>query len=412
MTSKITKQAEDYLEALVNSIEISPSKYEQAEKSYKSLGEWLHREDSSVRDFEPDVYVQGSFRLGTAVKPQSKDEEYDVDSVCSLTKLDKSDLTQNDLKALLGKEIKLYRDSKGITKEVHEGRRCWRLDYSDGAQFHMDIVPSIPNGLDQRRLLEAKQLDAQFSDSAIAITDNEVIPQYFEITDDWPRSNPRGYAEWFKSRMGDEYKRRRIQVLNEMRKGGIDASIEDIPTYRVRTPLQSAIMVLKHHRDTMFVDDPTDKPISIIISTLAAHAYQGEDTIGQALLSILERMEAAIEFDGTKHVIKNPTDALENFADKWESHPERARAFYDWLDKARTDFYEAGRLAEQRLISSTLETRMGSALTSQVLKNLEHSSRSGGTSLLGAATSASTTSSPEVSFDDTARTPKRPKGFA
>lgn len=411
MTSKITKQAEAYLEALVNSLEISPTKYELAEKSYKSLGEWLHRQDSSVRDFEPDVYVQGSFRLGTAVKPQSKDEEYDVDSVCSLTKLDKSNLTQEDLKILLGKEIKLYRDSKGISKEVHEGRRCWCLEYSDGAQFHMDIVPSIPNGLDQRRLLEAKQLDTQFSDTAIAITDNEVIPQYFEITDDWPRSNPRGYAEWFKSRMGDVFKRQKEQVLNEMRKGGINASIEDIPTYRVRTPLQSAIMILKHHRDTMFVDDPTDKPISIIISTLAAHAYQGEETIGQALLSILERMENAIEFDGTRHKIKNPTDALENFADKWESHPERARAFYDWLDKARADFSEAGRLVEHRLISGVLESHMGSALTNQVVKNLE-SSRPGGNSLLGAATSASTTSAPKVSFTDTARSPKKPKGFA
>jgi hypothetical protein len=161
---------------------------------------------------------------------------------------------------MLGEEIKLYRKSKSIQKRVHEGRRCWRLEYADDAQFHMDIVPCIPNSESLRLLLEARNLDAKFADTAIAITDNEE-PNYHEITDDWPRSNPRGYAEWFKSRMGDVFIRRREQVLNEMRAEGVTASVEDIPTYRVRTPLQSAIMILKRHRDSMFEDNPTS-PIS------------------------------------------------------------------------------------------------------------------------------------------------------
>ncbi|MEO3416150.1 nucleotidyltransferase [Roseovarius sp. CAU 1744] len=279
MTSTLTKQAEIYLETLAKALEIPPFRYEQAEKSYKSLGDWLHRDDSAVSHLDPDVFAQGSFRLGTDIKPLSNDEEYDVDCACSLKDLGKSNLSQAQLKELLGDEIKLYRKSKGTTKKVHEGRRCWRLDYADGAQFHMDIVPAIPNGNEQRRLLEARNLDAAFADTAIAITDNEVLPQYFEITDDWPRSNPRGYAEWFKSRMGEVFKRPRAQVFNEMRAEGVTASVEDIPTYRVRTPLQSAIVTLKRHCDTVFADDPKNKPISIIISTLAAHAYQGEETI-------------------------------------------------------------------------------------------------------------------------------------
>lgn len=412
MTPTITKQAETYLETLAKALEIPPSRYEQAEKSYKSLGDWLHRDDSTVSHLDPDVFVQGSFRLGTVIKPLSNDEEYDVDCACSLKDLGKSNLSQAQLKELLGDEIKLYRKSKGITKKVHEGRRCWRLDYADGAQFHMDIVPAIPNGDDQRRLLEARNLDAAFAETAIAITDNEVLPQYFEITDDWPRSNPRGYAEWFKSRMGEVFKRRRAQVFNEMRAEGATASVEDIPTYRVRTPLQSAIMILKRHRDTMFADDPTNKPISIIISTLAAHAYQGEETIGHALLSILTRMGDAIEYDGQKYIIKNPTDALENFADKWETHPERADAFFTWLEQAREDFANAGRLVEHRRMSSVLADRMGRDLTDQVSDTVIQPTRPGAPGLLGAATAASATSAPNVSFSDAPRNPKRPDGFA
>jgi hypothetical protein len=411
MTVTITKQAEAYLEALANALEIPPSRYEQAEKSYKSLGDWLHRDDSGVKNFDPDVFVQGSFRLGTVIKPQSDEEEYDVDCACALTALGKPNISQFALKELLGEEIKLYRKSKGIQKEVHEGRRCWRLEYADGAQFHMDIVPCIPNADDQRILLEARNLDAQFADTAIAITDNEV-PQYYEITEDWPRSNPRGYAEWFKSRMGDVFIRRREQVLNEMRSEGVTASVEDIPTYRVRTPLQSAIMILKRHRDTMFAADPTDKPISIIISSLAAHAYEGEETIGYALLSILSRMEQSIEHDGAKYIIKNPTDALENFADKWEEHPERAQAFFGWLEQAREDFASAGRLVEHRRMSSVLANRMGRDITDQASDAALQPSRPSGSSLLGATAAASSSSAPSVSFADTPRTPKKPDGFA
>lgn len=412
MSITITNQAEAYLEALAKALEIPRSRYEQAEKSYKSFGEWLHRDESTVRGLGPDVFVQGSFRLGTVIKPQSNEEEYDVDCACALTDLDKSKLTQADLKKLLGEEIMLYRKSKGMSKDVHEGRRCWRLEYSDGAQFHMDIVPSIPNGHDARRILETSNLDARFADTAIAITDNEVLPQYHILTDDWPRSNPRGYAEWFKSRMGDVFKRRREQVLNEMRAEGVTASVEDIPTYRVRTPLQSAIMILKRHRDTMFADDTTDKPISIIIATLAAHAYSGEETIGLALLSILSRMENAIEHDGQKYIIKNPTDALENFADKWEKQPERARAFYAWLEEARSDFAAASRLVEHRRMAVVLADRMGSDLTNQASDRILQSTRPNGTGLLGAASAASATQAPNVAFADEPRNPKKPDGFA
>lgn len=411
MAVTITKQAEAYLEALAKALEIPPARYEQAEKSYKSLGDWLHRDSSIVRGYKPDIFVQGSFRLGTVIRPVSEDEEYDVDCACSLTSLSKSDLSQHDLKDLLGKEIKLYRDSKGIKKPVHEGRRCWRLEYAEGAQFHIDIVPCIPNAEGQRLMLEAHSLDATYADTAIAITDNEQAA-YYVITDEWPRSNPRGYAEWFKSRMGDIFLRKRQQILEEMRAGGVTASIEDIPTYRVRTPLQAAIMILKRHRDTMFAKDPTDKPISIIISTLAAHAYQGEETIGYALLSILSRMEEAVEHDGIKYVIKNPTDALENFADKWEKHPERAAAFFDWLKQAREDFSAASRLVEHRRMSTVLADRMGRDLTDQASDAALQPTRPGSPGLVKAAGVASVASAPRVSFADAPRTPKKPDGFA
>lgn len=316
----VTRQAEAFLEAMVDDLSISETRYEQAERSYKSFGDWLCRDDSTLRAFGPQVYVQGSFRLGTVIRPPSEAEDYDVDAVCELQSLHTSVLTQLQLKKLLEVEIRSYHRAQGMVKPVREGRRCWVLDYADGAQFHMDVVPCVPDSDRQRRLLEARSYSTLWSNTAVAITDNERW-NYAVLDEDWCRSNPKAYSDWFRQRM--------IVVLNKRKRflaEAAKASVEDIPDYRVRTPLQSAIMVLKRHRDLRFAGKPEDRPISIILTTLSAHAYSGEETIGEALLAILQRMDQFILSDGHKFLIPNPTDPLENFADKWETHPHRAQA--------------------------------------------------------------------------------------
>jgi hypothetical protein len=269
----------------------------------------------------------------------------------------------------------------------------------------MDVVPALPNGGTVRALLEQHHLDAQWANTAIAITDNE-SPNYQAVTHDWPRSNPKGYLEWFKSRMVVTFTRMRKQLAE-----AVHASVEDIPDYRVRTPLQSAIMILKRHRDIMFCRDEINCcPISIIITTLAGHAYNGEDTIADALLSILNRMDQFILHDGNKYVISNPSDPLENFADKWEEFPDRATSFYKWLEQARSDFRHAAELFDQRLITETVAAHMGTELAKRA------ETRSGGgpaSSLLRAASGVAAGSSAATpSFANEPRVPTKPLGFA
>lgn len=78
----LTRESEEFLEDLAEELSVPPGRYEQAERSYNSLGEWLLRDASSVRQYGPKVYVQGSFRLGTTIRPSNDAEEYDIDSVC------------------------------------------------------------------------------------------------------------------------------------------------------------------------------------------------------------------------------------------------------------------------------------------------------------------------------------------
>lgn len=398
-------QVEEFLQALVEELSIPVSRYEQAETGYKSLGDWFHRPESTVRNFDPAVYVQGSFRLGTAIRPINDPEEYDIDSVCELKRLTKSDLTQFDLKQLLGREIKDYHDAKGMTKPVREGRRCWILSYADGAQFHMDILPSLPNGLEQRLLLERAQFDARWADTAIAITDRDV-PTYRVRTSDWPRSNPKGYGEWFRSRMASVLARRKQVLVESLRRQGVTASIEKLPDYRVRTPLQAAVMLLKRHRNSMFAGEPDLKPISVIITTLAGHAYGEQNTIAGALFSILGGMDRYILHDGTKYVIPNPTDPFENFADRWEKDPRKAQAFFRWLEQARQDFGRVARAMTLQGMNEAVSARMGKALTDRAVGKV----RGNGGGLLRTASVAAAAAIP--TFGNAPRVPTTPKSFA
>lgn len=326
----ISKSADSFLEALAKELQIPDSRYEEAERRYKSVGQWLCRENSTLRHLNPKVHIQGSFGLGTVNKPVNEEEDYDIDMVAEFG-VDLNKATQKQLKEAVMTEMAAY--AKAYSMEKPEPcRRCVRLNYSEEAQFHIDVTPGVPNGNYQKMLLKARGISNEWIDLSVAITD-EKHWAYAVCNPNWPNSNPRGYLKWFHSRMKVIFEQRRQAIALQAK-----TKVENIPDYKVKTPLQFAIQILKRHRDMTHEGDPADRPISIIITTLAALAYNGESSISAALYGILDRMEAFIEKTGETVTIPNPTDPNENFADKWREHPEREQAFFDWLEKAKTDF--------------------------------------------------------------------------
>lgn len=344
------------LEDIAAELEVPDSRYKSAEASYHSVAEWLRRKESILAKYDLDIYIQGSFRLGTAIKPNSQNEDYDVDLVCEVS-IAKSEVSQSALKAMIGIEIAAYAKAKGM-EFPEKGRRCWTLNYADGAQFHLDTLPAIPDGLNRQKTLARNGLSTDWAGMAIAITDDK-HENYELIHEEWPHSNPKGYAEWFKSRMGEPFEKRRKVIAALEAK----ADVEEVPYYRVKTPLQQAVQILKRHRDMSHEGEPDDKPVSILITTLAARAYQGEEKISEALHSILTRMEHFIEKgrDGTEWVT-NPTDPQENFADKWQTYPRRREAFYRWLGKAKEDFAAARQAHERTAAAEALAPGLGRQL--------------------------------------------------
>lgn len=345
-------------------LDIPSSHYKQAVERYQSLGDWFHRKESKLAAFSPEVYVQGSFRYGTVVRPLVPTDPYDLDLICQIV-LTKGAVTQKRLKELLGYEIKAYAKAHSFRDPVEEKNRCWRLNYSDGVSFHMDAIPCLAEDISVIQSLQKLGVPSQLAASAIAITDIR-HPDYSVLSSNWPSSNPRGVATWFEDRMR-EIARDRVAKLVENR---LYASIDDVPSYEWKTPLQLAIQILKRHRDVMFKNEPERRPLSMIITTLATHAYNGETDLYEALNHIVDGMPKFIRPAAPR--IPNPVNPAEDFADRWASDPSHELNFRLWHLQLKADIAELRRgSVKLNEVDTAVRKKFDLGLTSNMKKDLE-----------------------------------------
>ena len=329
------KELSKLLLLLAKNLDITKTQFENLSQSYMAVGKFLEN-DEQFADCHPVVSPQGSLRLGTIIQPISKDDDLDVDLVYRLSS--KPYLwTQKTIKDKVGERLKSSeRYAPMLDKE--EGRRCWTLLYRDNAdnpkeKYHMDILPcvskSMYNDVFNRLSREAYSRES-VEQIAIRITDRESTGYATDTNDtNWLKSNPDGYALWFASR---------CKQTTQLRETKVEDIIPIGKYTENKTILQRVIQLLKRHRDIMFRNDTEDKPISIIITTLAARAYKGEADIHDTLINVVFGMESYIDRDDDgNYVILNPVNEDENFADKWPSHPKRKENFFKWLAQLKTD---------------------------------------------------------------------------
>lgn len=338
MLSKLSSEQKSefgkVISCLGQSLDISENQYNALVQSYEAVGEFLQN-DSELSKYDPLVTPQGSLRLGTIIQPINLDDDIDVDLVFRLSEK-KPDWTQKTIKDMVGRRL-IQSDRYQPMMDKKEGRRCWTLHYRQDTEklkerYHMDILPAVATKdyeEQMRQVLTETYSIERLSNVAIRITDNE-REGYSTQTDtrDWLKSNPDGYAIWFANRCKESVSK--TQLLTE--------DIVPLKKYNPnKTPLQRIVQILKRHRDMMFPSDD-NKPISIIITTLAAQAYNGESDILEGLANVVTNMHKYIskDKDGNDKVA-NPLNPEENFADKWVEAPEKRDKFYRWLDQVRKD---------------------------------------------------------------------------
>ncbi len=310
MLNNHAETLDELLQTGIESLDITSDEHRLAVSRYQSVaGSLSDYWDESPQDGA--VYPQGSMRLGTVTRNIHRNDEIDLDLV-ALRDLPKTATTQASLKSDTGTGLTRFVNSRpeGIPV-LGEGKRCWTLDYNG---FHLDVLPALPDA------------DAS-SNTGIIITDTQLR--------NWQFSNPIGYADWFHAQMKKELDDALIALSKRM-------DIAAVPRWMIKTTLQRAVQSLKRHRDIYFTGHLQDRPASVILTTLAAHCYLGGGTLYEVLSDISRRMPEFVQYEGRRAVIINPVQPQENFADRWNQHPERAEQFFQWIDAAASDFAALG----------------------------------------------------------------------
>jgi len=208
---------------------------------------------------DEEVFLQGSYPNGTAVKPdpEGKKGEYDVDLVC----VSASDGIEPEA-AIEEMEDALDELGRGDRFDRDEERPCVRLIYADdpdGTHFHIDVVP------------------ARESSSGEAPLE---IPRPGH---GWHDSDPAEYTKWCEEK-GDPFART-VQMLKRWRDHNQDA----------RAAVKSIILQVLIHKN---LDQDRDD--------------------GPRIAATLGNISDALETESGVPVIKNPVLESEDLGKRWD----------------------------------------------------------------------------------------------
>jgi len=303
------------LEGICRAIQLSPALYEDAKSKYEAVADWLARAGSPLARFDPEVFPQGSIRIGTTVRPRGQDE-YDVDLVLLLSTV------IDDAMHLYGLVRNRLLAHRTYARILEEKKRCLRLNYS--GQFHLDVLPARPA--------------FRLGSTRLWVPDRELRS--------WSMSDPKGYASWFLGIAEDE----RDRIL------GNTEPLPEFKSVEEKSPLQRTVQLLKRRRDVYF-DGDEDAPRSVVLTTLAARHYRRQQSVLATLVGTLELVGAEIQRAQGMLAVPNPTLPQEDFADAWDVH-SYAR-FVRFVRDFRAELVKLGRSQNMESVAEQLAVMFG-----------------------------------------------------
>lgn len=286
---------DDLLEEICLVLQLTPTLYENARTKYEAIAAWLAAPGSNLLPYAPLIFPQGSFRIQTTVRPWRYDE-YDLDLVCRLAiPLG----LQVDPMWVYGLVEERLAANETYRTRLERYKRCLRIVYA--GRFHLDITPARPDpsGVANHLVVPDRKLKA------------------------WKPSDPRGFATWFNMRT---LAGRRLALVK-----AAEPLPEKEPAHG-KPPLKRTVQLMKRHRDIVF-RGADDAPRSIVLSTLAARHYAGEESIADALENVLVGIQRTLAACEPPLRVLNPTNPKENFADSWEGNPKEYYDFVDYIDR-------------------------------------------------------------------------------
>jgi len=338
--SDLPLQREDILARIAEKLQLDNTRKARMESAYAALSQIIHEDQGFFKDLQIDIYAQGSVPIGTTVKP-FRGDEFDLDIVIHI----KSPYHLYTPAQIYDALLKKLENDGRYSHMVEKKRRCVRLNYE--GDFHMDILPGC----------------------IIIITDEYNLKVPDRELREWTNTNPKGYIEWFlniSNQANGPVLEGYYKNLMQLR-----AEIQDLPedNFYKKKPLQRGVQLIKRYRDIYFEQIPDFATSSIILTTLAANFYRGEngifDTIENMLASILSETANKRNI-GQRLIVLNPLNSQEDFSEKWASEPELYKHFIAFVTDLYTKWQDLKK--DFRLSASTYEKIFGESIYKGAIK--------------------------------------------
>ena len=244
-----------FIEFLRDEVNLSQNRLDRLGTSVGAVDDYLKDSLAGYQNME----WQGSYALGTLIKPVDDNKEYDVDIQIMMNQNPKWEPED-----FVTEVFKTLQDNKNYADKLRLKTRCVTIDYA--GDFHLDVVPCVTSG---GRHYICNKVDNQFE-----------------------QTDGTGYREWFNERnriTGGNLKRavRLLKYIRDHRNGFTAKSI-------LLTTLAG---------DTIKPSDAGTEAVSTVADTLE---------------TVLSRMNEYLQQHPNMPEIKNPVLPTENFNRHWD----------------------------------------------------------------------------------------------
>ena len=286
------REIDKYLNIIGSKLQLSKEKFEELNKNYKTLSSYIANNHTLAGDETYSIYQQGSFAIDTAIKPL-KGDEFDVDVVVEF-----------DIKKGEVGPIEFYNQLYKTFKEgkygdiVEEYRNNIRINYINN--YHFDIMPAIP---------------LAYNSQSLNVPDRK--------KSNWVIRSPKLYRNWFLEQANKITEHNNgIKVIIKDNQFIVERDIAPLTKpkdYELKPVLNRVVQLIKRARDIYFYHEEDNIPQSIVLTTLAARFYQGEQSVVEALLNIARKM-LQLGKNNPRFDVYNPAclNKQENFTQKWK----------------------------------------------------------------------------------------------
>ena len=251
----MTTNSKEFQNFLRDKVDLNPSRLDRLNTSVQAVDSYLKDHLAGYQKMER----QGSYALGTLIKPVSGDDEYDADMQVVM-----NPHPQWQPKDYIDEVYRALKRDPNYAGKVRRKTRCITIDYA--GDFHLDVVPRVTDG--------SKHYVCNHHDNKFEETDGN------------------GYRDWFneKNRITGDNLKRVVRLLKHLRDRKNNYTAKSI---LLTTLAGNAIR-------------PSDEGTEVV------------STFADTLVTVLTRMDEYLQQHPCMPQIKNPVLPTETFNRHWD----------------------------------------------------------------------------------------------